>query len=407
MKTEVSSGEVAGDCGDDTARGVEYSPLVGKMGLSTHLVLGQLFRLIKETDLDALKREVLERVLPRFRAFPFMDDEELIAGVLKMHARGQDPRFPIKRTKSAKLIYDGKNADLIGCIIRRAWPERGFVLQYDDTTDDDDTVTLDHAYDGRVVRGSLSKSDRAFQAVEAYLRQKESKHAIKAAGGRPKSQAQLAAESGVSPTYVEDLLRVRRRSEKLYALVGERKITVKSAAEIADDEDENTWAGLLKLFEGCSHLTDDEARRLLGEYRAAKASRKLRGGSAADNPPAVVNGAETSIEPDRAQPPPDGQIKDSDGGRAREVADADPAPSTSPDRLATGEQAEINAQGPTSAPVGQEQRIEREAADDPGVFNDSLRALARLQGLLSGCRATPALIEALEITLKAARERLL
>ncbi len=194
--------EVAGDCGDHNRDDIAYSPQVGKIDPRLLLARGRTVRLldiIDEPDLLALKKEVLECVVPRFRNIPFMDDEELLAGLLRMRDQGQDLRFPIKRTKTAKLIYDGKNTELIGRIIKRTWPEFECVLQYDNTTEDDDAATLDRARAGRIVRANLDKSDRAFQAVEVYLAQKDNKKAIKAAGGRLKSQHQLAAEHGVSP----------------------------------------------------------------------------------------------------------------------------------------------------------------------------------------------------------------
>ena len=368
-------------------------------------VLGQLFRLIKDTDLNALKNEVLENVLPRFRTIPFMDDEELLAGLIQMLERGQDPRFPIKRTKSGKLIYDGKNTELIGRIILRARPELGLILQYDDTTDDEDASALDRAYDGRIARGSLSKSDRAFQAVEAYLRQNENKQAIKAAGGRAKSQAQLAAERGVSPTYVEDLLRVRKKSAKLYALVGARKIKVKSAAAIADDEDEDMCTALLGRLEEMPHHTDDEVRNLLREYRAEAEQKKLPRaskhsglsdpkGTATSGTAAPMSGPHVEVEPSAAL----GE-RSSIGTHVATEADGTPPG----DRADSGPK-QHNEQRSASPPATREPAIVGEGVG--GIFTDILAALIHLQRLLRSNRATPGLIEALENSLAAASESL-
>ena len=402
---------------DDNQSQIVNSPQVGEMDPWRDLGHGGIIRLIDivdDVELAELKKEVLECVEPRFRGIPFMDDEELLAGLLRMRVQGQDPRFPVKRTKNAQLIYDGKNAELKRRIIQRKWPELALVLHYDDTTDDGDTATLDRAFDGRIGRGSLGKSDRAFQAVEAYLTQKENRKAIKAAGGKLKSQQQIAAEKGVSATYVEDLLRVRKKSKKLYALVGERKIKVRSAAEIADDEDENTWAGLLKVFEGCSHLTDDEARRLLGEYRAAKASRNKRGrAGTADDPPAVADDAVTVFEeeaeaertgrPNGADAPDEGEetadVAAANADRS-DTGDAVPPPTPTNPPAANA----ASRDGAIDDPPAQEAGTDDAPADDLGVFVESLTALGHLQELLRTYPATPALIEALETTLKSARE---
>ena len=372
----------------------------------------RLLDIIDEPELLALKKEVLECVVPRFRNIPFMDDEELRAGLLRMRDQGQDPRFPIKLTKTAKLIYDGKNTELIGRIIKRTWPEFECVLQYENTTEDDDAATLDRARAGRIVRANLDKSDRAFQAVEVYLAQKDNKKAIKAAGGRLKSQHQLAAEHGVSPTYVEDLLRVRKKSQRLYDLVGGRKIKVRSAAEIADDEDEAMCAELLKMFEGTPHLTDDDYRRLLREYRA-NASQKKRGrAGTADDRPIVADDAvkvpDKDAEAERTGRPDGADAPD-------EVAETADLAVTDIDRSNTGDAIPPPTPvGPPAAdassldgagddPPGREPGADGVPADNLGGFTEFLPALKQIHERLLTYPATLALIEALETTLNAAR----
>ena len=201
----------------------------------------------------------------------------------------------------------------------------------------------------------------------------------------------------MSPTYVEDLWRVRKKSKELYTLVGQRRIKVSSAAEIAaDDVDEEMCASLVRMFEEQSHLTDDEARRLLKEYRANAGQNKPDQVCATDNQLPITEGLEVErTGTSDARDPSNEREENAD------VADGNIGDASSPARNISATTHALSRDDRLSDP---QHPPPEDDEDDLRVFDESVAALEHLQGLLGSYRATKKLTETLEITLAAARE---